>query len=57
MPRRPRRQSFFPHGDLSFADEVVSFEPGKPAAANERNRDPEHALGVLDYDESGTQTI
>lgn len=43
---------FFPHGDRSFADEVVSFESGKPAASNERDRNPRQALGVPDYDKS-----
>jgi len=41
---------FFPLGDLSFADEVVAFQSGNPAAANERDRDPKFTLGIPDYD-------
>ena len=43
---------FFPLGDLSFADEVVAFQSGHPAAANERDRNPRSALGIPDYDEA-----
>ncbi len=43
---------FFPLGDLSFADEVVAFQSGNPAAANERDRDPKFSLGIPDYDEA-----
>lgn len=38
-----------PLGDVSFADEVVSFEKGSPAAP-EKNSRPEQALGRPDYD-------
>jgi OOP family OmpA-OmpF porin len=41
----------FPLGDLSFADEVVSFNSGNPEAANARDRDPKQALGVPNYDQ------
>lgn len=41
----------FPLGDLSFADEIVSFEPGEPRAA-EANSRPQTALGIPDYDET-----
>jgi OOP family OmpA-OmpF porin len=41
----------FPLGDLSFADEVVSFEEGKPAAQPAGARDPEQILGAPNYDE------
>jgi outer membrane protein OmpA-like peptidoglycan-associated protein len=43
---------YFPLGDLSFADEVVSFQSGNPAASNERDRNPKLTLGVPDYDKS-----
>jgi len=46
------RQIHFPLGDLSFADEVVSFSPGSPAAANEKDRNPKMTLGAPDYDEA-----
>src|SRR5436305_15178315 len=41
----------FPLGDLSFADEVVSFEEGKPAAQFATARDPEQILGPPNFDE------
>lgn len=41
---------YFPLGDLSFADEVVDFRSGDPAAANERDRDPKSSLGIPDFD-------
>ena len=41
---------FFPCGDLSFADEVVSFTSGEPKAWAEADRIPEEALGIPDYD-------
>lgn len=49
----------FPMGDVSFADEIVSFAPGDPDgdAASDR---PEAVLGVPDYsdaDESGFLTL
>jgi OOP family OmpA-OmpF porin len=37
----------FPSGDISWADAVVSFTPGDPAAS--RSRDPNAALGEPDY--------
>jgi OOP family OmpA-OmpF porin len=37
----------FPSGDISWADAVVSFTPGDPAA--KRSRDPNAALGKPDY--------
>lgn len=40
----------FPLGDASFADEVVSFELGKPAPRDSRHVRPEAALGPPDYD-------
>jgi hypothetical protein len=39
----------FPLGDLSFADEVVSFHMGDPHAALQHS-DPRNALGPPDYD-------
>lgn len=41
---------FFPLGDLSFADEVLAFQSGTPAAAHEADRDPRTTLGPPDYD-------
>lgn len=40
---------YFPLGDISFADEVVAFSKGSPAAA-EKDSDPQQALGIPDYD-------
>ena len=40
---------FFPCGDLSFADEVVSFTSGEPKARAEKHRIPEATLGIPDY--------
>jgi hypothetical protein len=42
----------FPLGDRSFADEVVSFTSGTPAAANARDRDPKQILGAPNYDQA-----
>lgn len=42
------RKIRFPLGELSFADEVGSFSPGSPAAANEKHRDPKMTLGAAD---------
>jgi outer membrane protein OmpA-like peptidoglycan-associated protein len=39
----------FPLGALSFADEVMSFEKGKPAAPDDASK-PESLLGPPDYD-------
>ncbi len=44
---------FLPLGDLSFADGVVKFESGSPAAAHEKDRQPQEAPGIPDYDEAG----
>jgi flagellar motor protein MotB len=40
---------YFPMGDLSFADEVVSFERGKPEAKEARFRREKDILGIPDY--------
>ena len=40
----------FPLGDSSFADEVVSFDSGKPSPRDKRWSDPKVALGTPDYD-------
>lgn len=40
-----------PLGDLSFADEVVSFTRGEPSAADQHSI-PEEALGIPDYSTS-----
>lgn len=39
---------YFPAGDISFADEVVSFEKGNPCAGDADSQ-PEEVLGVPDY--------
>ena len=39
----------FPLGEASFADEVVSFDLGKPATPDQRWIDPKLALGAPDY--------
>jgi hypothetical protein len=39
----------FPLGDISFADEVVSFKKGTPSAA-EKDSNPKHGIGIPDYD-------
>jgi OmpA-OmpF porin, OOP family len=39
----------FPLGDASFADEIVSFEVGKPAPRDTRFVKPESTLGPPDY--------
>jgi outer membrane protein OmpA-like peptidoglycan-associated protein len=41
---------YFPLGDMSFADEAISFESGDPAASNPRDRDPKQSLGIPNYD-------
>lgn len=38
---------YFPLGDLSFADEVISFKAGNPTAVD--GYGPERALGIPDY--------
>ena len=54
VSRGQERKSYgevsFPLGDLSFADEVVSFTSGVPGARAKRHRTPEAALGIPDYD-------
>ncbi len=40
---------YFPSGDISFADEVVSFEKGNPSAGDNDSQ-PEETLGIPDYD-------
>ena len=43
------RAVHFPLGDKSFADEVVSYETGRPEPKAANARDPEEALGAPDY--------
>lgn len=38
---------FFPFGDISFADEVVSFKVGNPAPIE--GYGPQNAIGIPDY--------
>ena len=45
----------FPLGDISFADEVVSFRKGSPAAG-ESYSNPSGAIGVPNYDQSVAST-
>ena len=40
---------FFPSGEVSFADKVVSFEKGNPSASP-KDSDPNEAVGIPDYD-------
>ena len=47
-----KRKVYFPQGDLSFADRVVDFRIGKPAA-KERDSDPTTAIGPPDYTSPG----
>ncbi len=44
---------YFPLGDVSFADEVVSFAIGSPHA-DEKDSRPSGALGIPDYDDDQT---
>ena len=39
----------FPQGDVSFVDEVVSYQAGDPAPLKAKHRNPSNALGVPDY--------
>lgn len=39
-----------PMGDISFADRVVAFHEGSPASRQLDARDPEGAIGPLDFD-------
>ncbi len=41
---------FFPFGDISFADKVISYNSGNPAPSEE-DRDPQKAIGIPDYNE------
>ncbi len=41
-------QVFFPLGDISFADELVAFEPGDPRP-NEKYMQSHSAVGIPDY--------
>ncbi|MBI3183261.1 MAG: OmpA family protein [Myxococcales bacterium] len=43
------KQVHFPLGDLSFADEVVAYEKGKPAPVDKAT-DASRAMGPPDYD-------
>lgn len=43
---------FFPFGDISFADEVVSFTVGNPAPIKAAGN-PSQVLNIPDYDEKG----
>jgi outer membrane protein OmpA-like peptidoglycan-associated protein len=45
----------FPLGDVSFADEAVSLELGKPRAA-EANSQPQASLGIPDYKDTDDDT-
>lgn len=45
---RRKEDIVFPLGDRSFADEVVTYSPGTPGPAKERNRQPQEALGTPD---------
>lgn len=39
----------FPQGDISFADEVITYQAGDPAPIKARHRDPANALSSPDY--------
>ena len=39
----------FPQGDVSFVDEVVSYQVGDPAPLKAKHRKPSNTLGVPDY--------
>ena len=41
---------FFPFGDISFTDKVISYNKGNPAPSAE-DKDPKKALGIPDYNE------
>lgn len=41
---------FFPYGDISFADTVISYNSGNPSP-QEEDKDPSKALGIPDFDE------
>jgi OmpA-OmpF porin, OOP family len=40
----------FPMGDISFADEVISFTPGTPPAKGEKYNKADNALGAPNFD-------
>lgn len=42
----------FPQGDISFADEVVSYQAGDPAPLKAKHRNSSNALSVPDYQHS-----
>ncbi len=42
---------YFPLGDISFADEVVSYVVGNPAPVYEKDRDSQKILSIPDYNE------
>lgn len=39
----------FPHGDISFADEVVRYQVGDPEPLKAKHRNPSNALSIPDY--------
>ncbi len=39
----------FPQGVISFADEVVDYQPGNPSPLKPKHRDPVNALSIPDY--------
>ncbi|MCW8923263.1 MAG: OmpA family protein [Gammaproteobacteria bacterium] len=39
----------FPQGDISFADEVIFYQPGEPAPIKAKHREPSRALSIPDY--------
>src|SRR5262245_17981010 len=43
------KKVIFPFGDVSFADEIVSFTMGTPPVKDARWGDPKLALGAPDY--------
>jgi outer membrane protein OmpA-like peptidoglycan-associated protein len=43
------RAVVFPFGDVSFADEIVSFDAGKPAPRDPRWADPKTVVGPPDF--------
>lgn len=45
-------QVFFPLGDISFADDVTSYQMGNPPPAAKYRFSPREALGVPNYDSS-----
>jgi len=43
------KQVYLPHGNISFADEIISFKKGNPAAII-LSSDPLTSIGIPDYD-------